>query len=526
MEFSPFINHNQLPIDRYIDALYNLWKENGNIFLQFLLDAGLDINTLNKFGKTLLSCVVEFGDLQLIELILNRGGDSYILNSNGSSPLHIASHYGYISIVKFLITVGIPANISDNEKKTPLHYASEWENPLVEQNDYKLIVKHLVDNKADMNVVNKEGETPLLAACMNRNKTMVEILIQLGANLNCCDDQQWTIFHYICNEGWQDLIKYYVKGNIDLNAKTATGKTPLLLAAESSHKIVVMSLIELGVDVRVSCDLKMTLLHYSCSKGWLDIVRYLVRRGLDIEVKDFRQRTPLLLAAEKAQEEVVEYLIDCGANLEVCDRFGQRRVLHYASEHGMVAIVESIIKKRCDLNAQNSWGETPLHLAMDSVNLEISACLLEAGADCNLENDKLMTGFSKCIQMCGMYESYWEFLGFFAEKGAYLNTNDYNIVFRTPLLRKYVLQDVNICTQVILNQFNNSDVPKVYKIPLVGKALNSIDVRIASQDVIHEISESVKLEIQSKGYCNLMTIRSPILLSRLCVLALVKSHNI
>jgi hypothetical protein len=49
-------------------------------------------------------------------------------------------------------------------------------------------VKEALNNGADVNATNNEGTTPLIVACNNKHKSeIVQLLIEAGANLDAVD---------------------------------------------------------------------------------------------------------------------------------------------------------------------------------------------------------------------------------------------------------------------------------------------------------------------------------------------------
>lgn len=113
--------------------------------LQFLLDAGADVNSVNADGQTLLSLAALQGKVYMVKLLLERGADVNIADNNGYTPLH------------FSIT----------RAKSPV------------------MAKLLLDNGADVNFLNTIGNIPLsIAICDAKSFDMVKLLVEHGADVN------------------------------------------------------------------------------------------------------------------------------------------------------------------------------------------------------------------------------------------------------------------------------------------------------------------------------------------------------
>ncbi|CAI8048882.1 Acyl-CoA-binding domain-containing protein 6 [Geodia barretti] len=63
----------------------------------------------------------------------------------------------------------------------------------------------------------------------------------------------------------------------------------------------------------------MTLLHWACDRGRLNIVELLATRGADINSQDDDKQTPLHYASSCDQVDVVTYLLSKGADPSIKD---------------------------------------------------------------------------------------------------------------------------------------------------------------------------------------------------------------
>lgn len=75
--------------EKFKKMFYSFWKIKGNTLIQFLLDAGLDVNALNKHGKTMLTYASESGNLEITEFLVEKGADCIIKNTG---RFHTSTH--------------------------------------------------------------------------------------------------------------------------------------------------------------------------------------------------------------------------------------------------------------------------------------------------------------------------------------------------------------------------------------------------------------------------------------------------
>lgn len=88
----------------------------------------------------------------------------------------------WVEALSFLILMGLPLNIADIGGLTALHHVVMDECP-----DKLQLLKILIANGADVNVQNRWGETPLLAALARKDADCVEVLLNSGADINIKD---------------------------------------------------------------------------------------------------------------------------------------------------------------------------------------------------------------------------------------------------------------------------------------------------------------------------------------------------
>ena len=159
----------------------------------------------------------------------------------------------------------------------------------------------LLREKADQNVENRKGLTPLMIASSKGHGKCCRYLLKVGANLNACQ-------------------KISRKGSLSF-------------ASENGHPAVVKILIENGGDVRLSDKWKLTALHRASKNGHKDTVKYSVSKGSDPNCKDKWGYTSLHRAAENSHLDTVSFLIDHGSSVTAEDKW-MFKLLHRCASNG------------------------------------------------------------------------------------------------------------------------------------------------------------------------------------------------
>lgn len=118
-------------------------------------------------------------------------------NENGFTPLILACYRNNIEVAKFLIDHVKDVNYKSNEGTALAGLAVKYNRDLVE---------HLLNKKADPNIVDATGSTPLFWAVKFGNKELVELLLKHRADKSVKDSQGMTPFEYALQTNNRDII--------------------------------------------------------------------------------------------------------------------------------------------------------------------------------------------------------------------------------------------------------------------------------------------------------------------------------
>ena len=112
-------------------------------------------------------------------------------------------------------------------------------------------VRQLLKSGADANAAQGDGMTALHWAALNGDGPLAEMLLVAGANPRATTRiGGFTPLHLATQNGRAAVIAPLVKGGAAVNARTATGTTPLMLAAASGNADVVRLLADCGRGAR------------------------------------------------------------------------------------------------------------------------------------------------------------------------------------------------------------------------------------------------------------------------------------
>lgn len=106
------------------DSPFAAVKSNNVMALTSMIDQGVDVNTRNESGQTLLMlAAMQYAREKLIEALIYQGADIRARDKNGMNALMHAAAKGELENAELLLQIGIDPDIKDNDGKTVTDYA-------------------------------------------------------------------------------------------------------------------------------------------------------------------------------------------------------------------------------------------------------------------------------------------------------------------------------------------------------------------------------------------------------------------
>lgn len=165
-------------IDFYTDpqmlALIKAAEDNDIDKLKYLINEGVDPNTVGKEGMTPLFWALGHQNKKAMVALLTAGANPNLKNSDGDSPMAMASGAKDIELMKILLDRGGDPNIKNSLGKPALHVAigqMRIEN-----------IKMLLDYGADINAKDRSGIPPVMYASHFNQYKIIAMLLERGAD--------------------------------------------------------------------------------------------------------------------------------------------------------------------------------------------------------------------------------------------------------------------------------------------------------------------------------------------------------
>lgn len=168
--------------DRYGYSALMWASGNGKLeVVQYLLRHGADPYIISHKGdKTALLWAVHNGHVDVVKTMLDKGVSTSHQNARGDTPILAAAYTGNMDILRLLKKYGASVHhTTGSDGYQAMHLAAF--------RGHQSVVSFLVDEHADIEVIDNSGKTPLMLAAMEGHEGIVADLIKLGADLNVQD---------------------------------------------------------------------------------------------------------------------------------------------------------------------------------------------------------------------------------------------------------------------------------------------------------------------------------------------------
>ena len=114
---------------------------------------------------------------------------------------------------------------------------------IIKNNIFNVIKKY--DNVIDVNLENKQKETPLFLAVNKNDINIVKELICKGADIKKRNKSDMSPLMYCCKNNYQAIAEFLIKKGADVNEKNILGDTPLKLAQSNGNEELALKLIKI-----------------------------------------------------------------------------------------------------------------------------------------------------------------------------------------------------------------------------------------------------------------------------------------
>jgi len=164
-----------------------------------------------------------------------------LTDKNGWTALHCACYNGHLELVKYLLSQHAnPASLT-NDGGSTLFYLVKTDSASSSNPVFCECLDALLQAGVKVNLQNPHGETPLHAACLRGNLSVVEFLLNRNADPNLCNKFGETCGHMAAKTGHTDIMKILLMHGLNPDIQSANG-TCLDVALNKGHRDIVQLL--------------------------------------------------------------------------------------------------------------------------------------------------------------------------------------------------------------------------------------------------------------------------------------------
>lgn len=195
-------------------------------------------------------------------------------------------------------------------------------------------------------------------------------------------------------------VRRLIKAGANVSLANNYGASPMSLAAEVGNAEIIKLLLDAGANADSPNPDGQTALLAVARTGNVAAAELLIKHGAKVDAKEkWGGQTALMWASARRHPEMMQFLISKGAdvNAQSIDRDYQRHVtaegrpknldsggftpLLYAARENCMACVKVLLDNKADINLPDPDGVSPLLLAIMNANWDLAKQLIEAGAD-------------------------------------------------------------------------------------------------------------------------------------------------
>lgn len=207
----------------------------------YLFEAGASPALADTRKQTALTTAAKRGHWSLVSRLIELGTDPFPEERDNSPLFSFALSQGRAEWVRLLLEWGHDVELGGYRGTTPLMIAAG--------NGLPEVVSVLLEHGADVNAVGREEETAVSRAVDRRNYEIALLLLDNGFETNRASRGERLLLTAVAEyHSPLAFVERLLDDGVDVNARDEKGNTPLMIAAEGNHLLLVELLLERGAN--------------------------------------------------------------------------------------------------------------------------------------------------------------------------------------------------------------------------------------------------------------------------------------
>lgn len=289
--------------------------QSGNpVFLERLIREGLNVSLkrASNYGSTALMETGAVNDTAVGAILLKHGANVNAVDTFGDPAINWASYYGNISYVDLLIQNGARTDIASKHGDAFDVALKQWQDELVEyliqkgkgtalenQIDKDLVtavksnnldlIQSILGQNPKPNLVDEAGSPLLVIAASKGFEEVVDVILDAGADINGLNRVGQTALARAAYFGHYNIVRELISRGAGVNdAGEQYNLTPLISAANGGETNVGKLLIDFGANLDDQDALNgFTPIMFATAYGHADFVKLLIDSRANPYIKSF-----------------------------------------------------------------------------------------------------------------------------------------------------------------------------------------------------------------------------------------------
>ncbi|XWS40611.1 hypothetical protein CRYUN_Cryun17cG0010600 [Craigia yunnanensis] len=335
-----------------------------------------------------------------------------------------------VSVVRLLLQAGTPTDIKvslgawswDAATGEEFRVVQDWLSPMPSVDSgaiLRMLLQHLTLETPHY------GRTLLHHAILCGNAGAVKVLLSCGANVEYPVKTMKTEFHPIhmaARFGFSATLQSLIDHGCDLNSKTDSGDTALMVCAKYNHEECLKVLTRAGADFglvnvsgRSACSIAdsnrwflgfqqavldiikvgkipkssnvsvFSLLMFVAQAGDVEALKALIGRGeVNLDYQDGNGFSAVMLAVLKGHVEAFRFLVYAGADVKLLNKSGETAIALSELNQNCDLFEKVMLEFALEKGNRNAGGFCALHCAARHGDLDAVTLLTSRGYDVNV----------------------------------------------------------------------------------------------------------------------------------------------
>lgn len=269
------------------------------------------------------------------------------INNNNNYIFYLIKTYQIQKLNYYLSIFPSDINVLDKDNNTPLFYA-------IYINNFE-IVQLCIKYKANINHHNKYNISPLLLSFYNDNNNIIKILLQNNANIDEIINTKPIFFYTIIYNNFNAFLEI-LNTNINIDQQDTLNQSALFYTINAFNNynnilnndnyMYAYILIQNNIDINIKDIFNKTVLCYAILKNNYNLIKLFIENNADINIYYNDIDTPLFYAIKNNNIELVKLLIKYNVDLNKKNKNNELPII-YVITHNQINILKLLLNSNC-----------------------------------------------------------------------------------------------------------------------------------------------------------------------------------